>query len=72
MARAMVWVKRIHNWGCSDCAWVFVSSGQIVGNSMDEMVRIFAAQRDKEFKSHVCIKQSRTQPPEDKRPKKTE
>jgi hypothetical protein len=72
MARAMIWVNRIHNWGCSDCAWVFVSSGQIVGNTMEEMVRHFAAQRDKEFQFHVCIKESRTPPEKDRLPKKTE
>jgi hypothetical protein len=72
MARKMVWVKRIHNWACSECAWVFVSSGQIVGDNVDEMTQHFAAQRDKEFMSHVCIKQTRTPAQELGLPKKTE
>ena len=63
MAREMIQVKRIEGWGCSDCAWVFIPSGPPVGNTMDEMKVNFAAQRDKEFVSHVCAKHPRTQTP---------
>lgn len=63
MARTMVWVKRIEGWGCSDCAWVFVPTGPPIGNTMDEMMQTFSAQRAKEFESHICNKQRSTGDP---------
>ena len=65
MAREMIQVKRIEGWGCSDCAWVFIPSGPPLGNTMDEMMLNFRAQRDKEFESHVCTKYPRTQLPQE-------
>jgi Uri superfamily endonuclease len=66
MARTLVWVKRIEGWGCSDCAWTFVPSGPPVGNTMDEMIQTFSAQRDKEFQSHICSRQPSTINPKSK------
>ena len=63
MTREMIQVKRIEGWGYSDCAWVCSSSGPRCGNTMDEMMLNFRAQRDKEFESHACSKHPRTQPP---------
>lgn len=63
---------RIQRWRCSDCAWVFVPSGPPVDNTNDEMVGNFVVKRDKEFKSHVCIKESRNQAQRYKLPKKPE
>src|ERR1700674_2462272 len=71
MARAMMSIKRIQGWGCSDCAWVFVPSGPPLGNTIEEMMRNFEAKRHKEFTSHLCIKLSGTQAQEDGLPKKT-
>jgi Zn-finger protein len=70
MARKMVWVKQSDGWGCSDCAWVFVPSGPPHGEIIDQMMRNFMAKRDKEFNSHACTKDSRTQAQELKLSKK--
>jgi rubredoxin len=72
MARQIIWVEHIQSWRCSDCAWVFIPSGPPIGNTIDDMKRNFTAKRDKEFKSHVCAKQSGTQAQERRLPKKTE
>ena len=72
MARKIVWVSRDHGWGCSECAWVFVSSVPLQGNTIDEMKRIFEAKRDKAFTLHVCTQQSRSQAQELRLPEKTE
>jgi hypothetical protein len=46
---------RISNgFGCSDCAWRFTASEPLVGNSVEEMRQHCEAQRDQEFKAHVC------------------
>jgi hypothetical protein len=55
----MVSVKRIGGWGCSHCAWIFISSGPPLGNTIDDMKLNFVKHRDKEFTSHVCGKESR-------------
>src|SRR5713101_7525017 len=54
--RELVWIEHDHfrGWGCSECAWVFNSSGAPTGKSLDESKRNFELQRDKEFKLHVC------------------
>jgi len=56
MTRRLVWVKTqdFQGYGCSQCAWVFQSSGALVGNSLDEMKQQYEAQRDKEFFAHIC------------------
>ena len=59
--RKLVWIERyrFRGWGCSECAWVFNSSGAPTGKSLDEAKRNFVLQRDKEFASHVCTKHPR-------------
>jgi hypothetical protein len=56
MRREMVWIEeeRFGGWGCSECAWVFKTSGSPVGKSLNEMKQNFEQQRDKDFASHVC------------------
>jgi hypothetical protein len=56
MSRKLVWIelKHFRGFGCSECGWRFESSGAPEGKSFDEMIHMFALQRDKEFKSHVC------------------
>jgi rubredoxin len=57
----MVWVERerFHGWACSVCGWVFRGSGPLVGKSIDEMKERYEAERDKEFRSHVCAEHPR-------------
>jgi hypothetical protein len=61
MPRRLVWIdeKYFRGFGCSECAWVFNASGSPLGNSFDEMMRNFEAQRDREFSFHVCADHSR-------------
>jgi len=56
MNRKLVWIEqeRFRGFGCSDCAWVFKSSGAPAGKSFDEMMQNFELQRDREFTLHVC------------------
>jgi hypothetical protein len=56
MNRKLVWIEheRFRGFGCSECAWVFKSSGAPTGRSFDEMMRNFELQRDREFTLHVC------------------
>ena len=56
MPRRLVWIdeKQFRGFGCSECAWVFNTSGSPTGNSFDQMMRNFEAQRDTELSSHVC------------------
>lgn len=62
MGRKVVWTERqnFQGWACTECAWTFNPIGPLVGESIDEMKRIYAQQRDKEFKSHVCAEHPRT------------
>jgi hypothetical protein len=54
--RQMVWIEtqRMEAWTCVACAWAFRPSGPPVGNSLEEMMRNYELQRDKEYASHVC------------------
>ncbi|HXC44443.1 MAG TPA: hypothetical protein VNY51_13090 [Candidatus Dormibacteraeota bacterium] len=56
MARQLIWIERqrFRGFGCSECAWVFISSSAPSGKSFDEMMRNFELQRDQEFTLHVC------------------
>jgi hypothetical protein len=69
MSRKLVWVEqqRFRGWGCSECAWVFNSSGSPTGKSFDEAMRNFEVQRDKEFTLHVCARSPKSQKTEHKR-----
>jgi hypothetical protein len=62
MPRRLVWIeeKRFRGFGCSECAWVFNSSGSPTGNSFDEMMRNFELRRDNEIASHVCADQPKS------------
>jgi len=57
----MVWVERdrFHGWACSVCAWVFKVSGSLGDKSIEEMKRQYEAERDKEFRLHVCAEHPR-------------
>jgi hypothetical protein len=68
MPRKLVWIENqtFQGFGCSECKWVFVSSGALVGESLDEMKRKYEAQRDKEFAAHVCVKYPRATSPKTK------
>jgi ribosomal protein L37AE/L43A len=61
LTRDMVWVERerFHGWACSGCGWAFKGSGLLVGKSIEDMKRRFEAERDDEFKSHVCAEHPR-------------
>jgi hypothetical protein len=61
MHRKLVWIveERFWGWGCSECAWVFNPSGSPTGKSLEEMIRNYEQQRDKEFTSHVCAEHPR-------------
>jgi len=61
LAREMVWVERerFHGWACSVCAWTYKGSGPLVVKSIEEMKRRYETERDKEFRSHVCVEHSR-------------
>ena len=54
--RKLVWIEhdRFRGWGCSECAWVFNSSGAPTGKSLDDAKRNFVSRRDTEFTLHVC------------------
>ena len=56
MSRKLVQIKteNFHGFGCSECNWVFDPSGPFVGNTLQEMMTKYKAQRDKEFAAHVC------------------
>jgi len=51
MPHELVWIedKNFQGFGSSECNWVFKISGELAGESRDEMKRKYEAQRDKEF-----------------------
>jgi hypothetical protein len=63
--RKLIWIEKqnCHGFGCSECNWMFITSGALVGESLDEMKRKYEAQRDKEFAAHVCAKHPRATSP---------
>jgi hypothetical protein len=63
--RKLVWIERqnFQGFGCSECNWMFITSGALVGESLDEMKRKYEAQRDKEFAAHACAKHPRAASP---------
>ena len=58
MSRKRIWIedRNFQGFGCSECDWRFKPSGTVVGESLDEMKRKFAAHLDKEFTTHICVK----------------
>lgn len=71
MNRKLIWIEEQHfrGFGCSECAWKFLSPGAPTGTSFDEMMRTFELQRDREFTSHLCADQPRTRPAAENPPK---
>ena len=61
MAREMVFVERerFEGWACSNCAWIFNESGPLGDKSIEEMKQRYEAERDKAFRSHVCVAHAR-------------
>ena len=58
MPRKLVWIEKqdFQGFGCSECNWKFSASGTLAGDSLDEMKRKYAVERDKEFAAHTCVK----------------
>jgi hypothetical protein len=56
MMRRIVWVERegLQGFRCSQCGWVFVSSGALVVKTTDEMKKEYEGQLNKEFAAHDC------------------
>jgi hypothetical protein len=61
MPRKLVWIENqnLQGFGCSECNWVFQTSGALLVESLDEMKQKYEAQRDKEFAAHVCVKHAK-------------
>jgi|HubBroStandDraft_2_1064218.scaffolds.fasta_scaffold15200_4 hypothetical protein len=51
MPRELVWVKHsnFEGFGCSECQWVFKTSGALKGKTLDQMKQSYEAERDKAF-----------------------
>lgn len=58
MPRKLVWIndQNFQGFGCSECQWVFKTTGPFIGRSLDKMKQVYEAERDKEFAAHVCAK----------------
>jgi hypothetical protein len=58
MPRKLVWIEKqsFQGFGCSECNWMFRPSSALLDESLDRMKEKYAAQRDKEFAAHVCVK----------------
>lgn len=56
MLRTLIWIEtpRYQGCACSECGWVFKPSGPPVGDSLEEMKKMYERRRDKEFATHVC------------------
>jgi hypothetical protein len=56
MPRRLVWIEsqKFAGFGCSECQWVFKSTGALVGITLNQMKREYEAERDKEFAAHTC------------------
>jgi hypothetical protein len=65
MPRKLMWIatETFNGFGCSECGWRFKPLGPLVGSSIGEMKQKFEAQRDEEFKAHVCAKYSKKAKP---------
>jgi hypothetical protein len=46
--------------GCSDCQWVYKTTGAPVGGSLDQMKQSYQVRRDKAFAAHDCRKFPKT------------
>jgi hypothetical protein len=63
MARVLVWTKDKTRaaWGCSECAWEFEPSDDLIAghSQMYTMVVAVNQERDKQFSAHVCAQHPR-------------
>jgi hypothetical protein len=65
MPPKLVWIETqsFAGFGCSDCQWVYKTTGAPVGRSLDQMKKSYKAERDKAFAAHDCSKFPRTNKP---------
>jgi hypothetical protein len=65
MARKLVWIEsqNFEDFGCSECQWVFKTTGPFVGRSLDKMKQAYEAERDEQFAAHVCAQHSQSSKP---------
>jgi hypothetical protein len=56
MPRELKWIEKrdFEGFGCSQCSWVFRSTGPLNGTSLEDAIIIFEAERDKAFAAHDC------------------
>lgn len=61
MVRNLIYVKKpnFEGFGCSECGWVFKPDKEISGLSLEEVLKKFEVQRDKEFAGHGCDKNAK-------------
>jgi hypothetical protein len=52
--------QKFAGFGCSECQWVFKSTGALVGVALDQMKKEFEAERDKQFAAHACAQYSKS------------
>jgi hypothetical protein len=65
MPRNLVWIETqiFVGFGCSDCQWMYKTTGALIGKSLDQMKKSYEAERDKEFAAHDCFKFPRANRP---------
>jgi hypothetical protein len=56
MPRGLVRIEsqKFQGFGCSECNWKFTPTGALDTDSIDEMMRKYEAERDREFAAHIC------------------
>jgi hypothetical protein len=56
MPRRLIWIEsqKFAGFGCSECQWVFKSTGALVGLTLDQMKKEYEAERGREFAAHAC------------------
>jgi hypothetical protein len=64
MPRKLVWIQsqNFEGFGCSECHWVFKSTGALVGKTFDQMKQIYEAERDKDFAARTCANEEAINP----------
>ncbi len=64
MARKLVWIEsqNFEGFGCSECQWVFKTTGPFIGKSLDKMKQAYEVERDKQFAAHICVKFPKANP----------
>src|ERR1700737_3602555 len=66
MPRKLVWIAtpRFEGFGCSECNWMFQSSTQIAGESLDELKQAYESERNEEFSPQNWPTHPKPTPPE--------